>query len=90
MTPAEKLQAYREFFAFCHRLPVDGGRMSIQTIAAVAPLQFVPSLIPEKIFPQSGNADRETNAASEGKFQLLALRNDADHYYRDTGNGSGT
>ena len=83
MTPAEKLQAYREFFAFCHRLLVDGGRMSIQTIAAVAPLQFVPSLIPEKIFPQSEiPLIWEPIAASEGKFQLLALRNDADHYYR--------
>ena len=83
MTPAEKLQAYREFFASCHRLLVDGGRMSIQTIAAVAPLQFVPSLIPEKIFPESEiPLIWEPIAASEGKFELLALRNDADHYYR--------
>ena len=83
MTTAEKLQAYREFFACCHRLLVDGGRMSIQTIAAVAPLQFVPSLIPEKIFPESEiPLIWEPIAAAEGKFELLALRNDADHYYR--------
>jgi cyclopropane-fatty-acyl-phospholipid synthase len=83
MDPADKLQAYREFFAFCHRMLVDGGRLSIQTIASVKPLQYVPSLIRERIFPESElPLIWEPIAAAEEKFELLALRNDADHYYR--------
>ena len=83
MDPADKLQAYREFFSFCHRALVDDGRLSLQTIAAVKPLQNVPSLIPEKIFPESEiPLIWEPIVAAEGKFELLALRNDADHYYR--------
>ena len=83
MGPADKLQAYREFFSFCHRTLVDDGRLSLQTIAAVKPLQNVPSLIPEKIFPESEiPLIWEPIVAAEGKFELLALRNDADHYYR--------
>lgn len=80
--PAEKLQAYRDFFDFCHRMLVDGGRLSIQTIAYVKPRTYVPALI-SKIFPESElPLTWEPIAAAEDKFELLALRNDADHYYR--------
>jgi cyclopropane-fatty-acyl-phospholipid synthase len=91
MKPADKLQAYCDFFAFCHRMLVDGGRLSIQTIAYVQPTQNVigkylgsyPALISEKIFPESElPLIWEPIAAAEGKFELLALRNDSDHYYR--------
>jgi cyclopropane-fatty-acyl-phospholipid synthase len=83
MSPGDKLEAYREFFAFCHRALVDGGRLSIQTIAYVKPVQYLPPLIPEKIFPESElPLIWEPIAAAEEKFELLALRNDADHYYR--------
>jgi cyclopropane-fatty-acyl-phospholipid synthase len=83
MNPADKLQAYREFFAFCHRMLVDGGRLSIQTIAYVKPTRYVPALIPERIFPESElPLIWEPIAAAEEKFELLALRNDSDHYYR--------
>ncbi|HEX4409810.1 MAG TPA: cyclopropane-fatty-acyl-phospholipid synthase family protein [Xanthobacteraceae bacterium] len=83
MKPADKLQSYRDFFSTCHGMLADGGRLSLQTIAAVKPLEFVPSLIPEKIFPESEiPLIWEPVVAAEGPFELLALRNDADHYYR--------
>ena len=82
MAPADKLQAYRDFFDFCHGMLVDGGRLSIQTIAYVKPRTFVPGLISE-IFPESElPLTWEPIAAAEEKFELLALRNDSEHYYR--------
>ena len=82
MEPADKLQAYRDFFDFCHSVLVDGGRLSIQTIAYVKPRTYVPPLISE-IFPESElPLTWEPIAAAEEKFELLALRNDSDHYYR--------
>lgn len=85
--PAAKLQAYREFFALCHRVLADGGRLSIQTIAYVKPVTDVPSEIvkfyTEKIFPESElPLIWEPIAAADGLFELLALRNDSDHYFR--------
>jgi cyclopropane-fatty-acyl-phospholipid synthase len=78
-----KLDAYRSFFEFCHRSLTDGGRMSLQTIAYVKPVNDMPSLITDKIFPESElPLIWEPIAAADGMFELLALRNDADHYYR--------
>jgi cyclopropane-fatty-acyl-phospholipid synthase len=83
MSPAEKLDAYREFFAFCDRSLVSRGRLSLQTIAYTAPLDRIPELIPEKIFPESELPLLwEPIAAAEGRFELLALRNDREHYFR--------
>jgi cyclopropane-fatty-acyl-phospholipid synthase len=83
MAPADKLQAYREFFDFCYRMLADEGRLSIQTIAYVKPSTYVPALITDKIFPESElPLIWEPIAAAEEKFELLALRNDSDHYYR--------
>jgi cyclopropane-fatty-acyl-phospholipid synthase len=82
MDPAAKAKAYRDFFDFCHRMLADGGRLSIQTIAYVKPRTYVPALISE-IFPESElPLTWEPIAAAEEKFELLALRNDSDHYYR--------
>jgi cyclopropane-fatty-acyl-phospholipid synthase len=82
MEPAAKMAAYREFFDFCHRALVDDGRLSIQTIAYVKRSTDVPALITDKIFPESElPLISEPIAAAEEKFELLALRNDADHYY---------
>jgi len=76
------LNAYRDFFDFCHRNLVDGGRLSLQTIAAVAPDLSAP-FIAEKIFPDSElPLIWEPIAAAEEKFELTALRNDGEHYYR--------
>src|SRR5262245_2018189 len=83
MSPADKMQAYREFFDFCHRMLADEGRLSIQTIAYVKPSTYVPALITDKILPESElPLIWEPIAAAEEKFELLALRNDSDHYYR--------
>src|SRR5262245_2897606 len=83
MEPAAKMAAYREFFDCCHRMLVDEGRLSIQTIAYVKPSTYVPALITDKIFPESElPLIWEPIAAAEGMFELLALRNDSDHYYR--------
>jgi cyclopropane-fatty-acyl-phospholipid synthase len=83
MEPSAKMAAYREFFHCCHRMLVDEGRLSIQTIAYVKPSTYVPALITDKIFPESElPLIWEPIAAAEGMFELLALRNDSDHYYR--------
>jgi len=83
MEPAAKMAAYREFFDCCHRMLIDEGRLSIQTIAYVKPSTYVPALITDKIFPESElPLIWEPIAAAEGMFELLALRNDSDHYYR--------
>jgi cyclopropane-fatty-acyl-phospholipid synthase len=83
MAPADKMQAYRKFFDFSHRMLADEGRLSIQTIAYVKPSTYVPALITDKIFPESElPLIWEPIAAAEEKFELLALRNDSDHYYR--------
>jgi cyclopropane-fatty-acyl-phospholipid synthase len=83
LEPAAKMAAYREFFDFCHRMLVEDGRLSLQTIAYVKPSIDVPALITDKIFPESElPLIWEPIAAAEEKFELLALRNDADHYYR--------
>ena len=76
-----KLNTYREFFDFCHRNLVDCGRLSLQTIAYVAPAP--PSqFMSEKIFPDSElPMIWEPAAAAQPKFELLALRNDREHYY---------
>src|SRR5262245_57465560 len=76
--PADKMRLYRTFFDFCHRMLVDDGRLSIQTIAAVKPSIPIPAVIsPESELPLIS----EPIAAAEEKFELLALRNDSDHYY---------
>jgi len=76
--PAEKMRVYRAFFDFCHRMLVDDGRLSIQTIACVKPSTPIPAEIsPESELPLIS----EPIAAAEEKFELLALRNDSDHYY---------
>ncbi len=81
LDPARKLDAYREFFAFCDRVLVTGGRVSLQTIAYSEPNKGHPLL--EKTFPDSElPLIWEPIAAAEGRFELLAVRNDREHYYR--------
>jgi cyclopropane-fatty-acyl-phospholipid synthase len=87
ISPSEKLKAYQDFFSFCHRMLVDGGRLSIQTIAYTRPLEYIPPFVEkfqtEKIFPESElPLVWEPIAAAQEYFDLLALRNDGDHYYR--------
>ena len=81
LDPARKLEAYREFFAFCDRVLVPNGRVSLQTIAYSEPFSSPPVI--EKTFPDSElPLTWEPIAAAQGRFELMALRNDRDDYYR--------
>lgn len=81
LEPARKLETYREFFAFCDGALVTGGRMSLQTIAYSEPHKVHPLL--EETFPESDlPLFWEPVAAAEGRFQLVAMRNDGDDYVR--------
>ena len=83
LTPEAKLAAYREFFDFCHaNLPV-GGRISLQTIAYVAAGFSLPPFIADTVFPESElPLTWEPIAAADRGFELVALRNDREHYDR--------
>lgn len=81
LDPVRKLDAYRGFFAYCDRILATGGKLSLQTIAYSEHHKVHPLL--EKTFPESDlPLVWEPIAAAEGRFQLMSLRNDADHYYR--------
>ena len=81
LDPAKKLNTYREFFAFCDRMLVAGGKVSLQTIAYSEPYKLHPMI--ERTFPDSDlPLIWEPIAAAEGRFQLIAARNDPLHYYR--------
>jgi cyclopropane-fatty-acyl-phospholipid synthase len=78
-----KLAAYREFFDFCRRVLKGGGRLSLQTIAFVASDGSMPQFFAEEIFPETEPPRIwEPIAAAEDAFELLALRNDREHYER--------
>jgi cyclopropane-fatty-acyl-phospholipid synthase len=81
LDPVRKLDAYRGFFAYCDRILATGGKLSLQTIAYSEHHKVHPLL--EKTFPESDlPLVWEPIAAAEGRFQLVAVRNDGDHYYR--------
>ena len=83
LAPHEKLAAYREFFAFCRGALKDGGRLSLQTIAFVASDGSMPPFFAEEIFPETEPPRIwEPAAAAEDTFELVALRNDREHYER--------
>ena len=83
LSPDEKLAAYREFFGFCRDALKTGGRMSLQTIAYSASGITLPPFIAERIFRESElPLIHEPIAAADPDFELVALRNDRDHYAR--------
>jgi cyclopropane-fatty-acyl-phospholipid synthase len=83
MESARKLDAYREFFDFCDRVLVSRGRLSLQTIAYNQRPDTIDPFISEKIFPESELPLVWEPVAAAGKqFELLALRNDREHYFR--------
>jgi cyclopropane-fatty-acyl-phospholipid synthase len=84
-----KLAAYRAFFARCHGWLRPGGRLSLQTIAygdvdrtrfrASSQVQFiVREIFPESELPTLGQIIQ----ASDGLFEVVALRNDREDYER--------
>ncbi|AXK36286.1 class I SAM-dependent methyltransferase [Streptomyces armeniacus] len=89
LTRQERVAAYREFFARCRRWLPRGGRLALQTNVkgnnvrmdrqTVSDLLFII----ETIFPESEiPALSEVVEASEKHFDVVALRNDPDHYSR--------
>ena len=87
MDSAKKLDGYREFFMWCDGALASRGRLSLQTIAYTAPPSDVDrnrmAFIGDKIFPESElPLIWEPIAAAEGRFELVTLRNDREHYYQ--------
>jgi len=83
LSPEEKLAAYREFFAFCRDALRKGGRLSLQTIAYSSSGITLPPFIADRIFRESElPLIHEPIAAADPDFELVALRNDRDHYAR--------
>lgn len=83
LSPEDKLAAYREFFAFCRDALRTGGCLSLQTIAYSASGITLPPFIAERIFRESElPLIHEPIAAADPDFELIALRNDRDHYAR--------
>jgi cyclopropane-fatty-acyl-phospholipid synthase len=83
LSDAERLAAYREFFDFCRANLKMGGRVSLQTIAYVATGFDLPPFIGEEVFPESElPLVWEPIAAAGWGFELVAFRNDREHYER--------
>ncbi|MBW1602241.1 class I SAM-dependent methyltransferase [Streptomyces sp. JJ66] len=86
---AERVAAYREFFERCSGWLPRGGRLALQTNIkgnnvrldrrAVSDLLFIM----ERVFPESEiPALSEVVEAAERRFDVVALRNDPEHYSR--------
>ena len=90
LSKAEKIAGYREFFSRCHRWLHSGGRVSLQTIAygssmSQEAIQASPisRFLAKFIFPDSDiPALAEIVEATEGLFEIVAMRNDREHYAR--------
>ena len=78
MSGAEKLEAYREFFAWCDGVLVPGGRLSLQTIAYPAPpsetVRRQSAFIAQRIFPgKRPAADLGARRRRRRHFRALRL-----------------
>jgi cyclopropane-fatty-acyl-phospholipid synthase len=89
MKPADRVAAYRRFFDRCRDWLPPGGRLSLQTIVKGNNVRLDRHMtrellfIVDHIFPESELPwPAELVAASERRFDLVSLRNDADHYAR--------
>jgi cyclopropane-fatty-acyl-phospholipid synthase len=84
----EAVEAYRDFFAQCHRLLRPGGLVATQAIARgearmslglARDALFIDRMIfPDSALPRAADLMR----AVEGMFELTSLRNDRAHYER--------
>ena len=82
--PPERLAIYRRFFERCHGWLAPYARLSLQTIAygSLEPAQASP-FMQNVIFPGSElPREDEILAAAEPAFNVLEVRNDAEHYAR--------
>ena len=81
---AVRVRGYRDFFERCYRWLNPGGRMSLQTIGLGTVDRGVEGqFVAENIFPESDLPRLgEIADASEGIFEIVALRNDRADYKR--------
>lgn len=83
LSTEERRKVYRDFFDRCAAWLVDGGRLSLQTIAYE---DFDPAAHPEptffdEVFPESALPQlSDIVVASEPSFRLRAYRSDSAHY----------
>ncbi|MFC4161439.1 class I SAM-dependent methyltransferase [Chitinimonas lacunae] len=83
-SPREKLEGYRAFFVFCHRVSKPRGPLSLQTITyETADREQFSRFFAERIFPESDLPHlHEIAQAAHGLFEIVELRNDRAHYAR--------
>ncbi len=83
----ERVEAYRRFFRSCHEQLAPGGRLALQTNAkgsnvrldrqTVRDLRFIiETIFTESELPWLS----EITAAAERSFEVVSVRNDAEHY----------
>jgi cyclopropane-fatty-acyl-phospholipid synthase len=86
LSQAEKVEAYRAFFACCQAWLKPGGWLSLQTIAygnLRRGKQYADPFIPRAIFPESDLPRlSEIAEAAEHLFEVVTLRNDRQDYAR--------
>ena len=89
LEPEDRVACYRRFFDAAHALLRPGGRLSLQTIARGTPPRITREFLMDvrfmlnEIFPQSDLGRlAEIIEAMEGRFEVVALRNDRQHYAR--------
>ena len=83
LTKAQRVKSYRAFFQRCHEWLKPGGFLSLQTIAygnirRENMIDFIEEIFPESELPMLA----EIAEASERVFEIMALRNDRQHYKR--------
>jgi cyclopropane-fatty-acyl-phospholipid synthase len=84
LSPDQKVEAYRAYFRRCHSLLNPGSWMTLQTIAyGNVSKEELSQFVEKDIFPESDLPTLTDIArASEGYFEIVALRNDRKHYER--------
>jgi cyclopropane-fatty-acyl-phospholipid synthase len=88
MDRAEKVAAYRDFFAYCRRALPPGGRLGVQTIAkgnahpTRQSLEDVAFLYKEVFTQTDIPRFAEIVQATEGLFDICDVRNDREHYVK--------
>lgn len=89
MTRDARVQAYRRFFAACRDWLPEGGRLALQTITKGSNVRLDRQMtrdmlfVVDRIFPESELPwVSEAVEASERLFDVVSIRNDAEHYAR--------
>lgn len=83
-TSEEKIGVYRDYFERCHRWLTPNGRMSLQTIAfGTMKRDEASEFMNTEIYPESDLPYlSDIVAATDGLFEIVALRNDRFDYAR--------